>query len=108
MPRLAPPRHRLGHHAGVPRPALLRLDRPLDSLAVGECRLHLLALVADHDHGATHAQLVERIQHVREQRPPGERVQDLGQLRAHALALTRGENDDFERHPVESVPILAF
>jgi hypothetical protein len=45
---------------------------------------------------------------VGEQRPAGERVQDLGQLRAHALAQPCGENEDFERHPADSVPILAF
>ncbi len=86
---------------------LLGLQGPFD-LCVGEGGTHLLGAVAvDHDDLAGR-QCARRIEHVRKQRPPGERVQDLGQLRAHALALTRGENDDFERHPVESVPILAF
>ena len=35
------------------------------------------------------------VEHVREQRPAGERMQHLGQRGMHALALTRGENDDF-------------
>ena len=48
------------------------------------------------------------VEHVREQRPAGQRMQHLGQVGAHALALARGENEDFERHPADSVPILAF
>ena len=38
----------------------------------------------------------------------GDRVQDLGQGGTHALAGARRENDDFESHPIDSVPILAF
>jgi hypothetical protein len=35
-------------------------------------------------------------------------LQHLGQAGAHALACACRENEDFERHPVDSVPILAF
>ena len=98
-------RQRLLHR--VAGAELLGLQDPFD-LRLGEGGAHLLGAVAmDHDDLARRER-ARRVEHVREQRPPGERVQDLGQLRAHALALTRGENDDFERHPVESVPILAF
>ena len=48
------------------------------------------------------------VEDVREQRPAGKGMQDLGKRRAHALAHARRENDDFERHPADSVPILAF
>ena len=33
------------------------------------------------------------VENMAEQRPPGERLQDLGQVRAHARALARCEND---------------
>jgi hypothetical protein len=33
------------------------------------------------------------IENVTEQRSSGKRMQDLGQVRAHALALTGGQND---------------
>jgi hypothetical protein len=37
-----------------------------------------------------------------EHRFTGHRMQDLGQSRTHASALTRSENDDIERH--EMIP----
>ena len=85
-------RHRLLY--GVAGPELLGLQHPLDA-GVGERRAHLFGAVAmDHDHLAR-CERARRREHVSEQRPAGERMQDLGPLRAHALALARGENEDF-------------
>ena len=36
------------------------------------------------------------VDHVREKGPAGERMQDLGQVRAHALALARGQDHDLQ------------
>ena len=66
------------------------------------------------DPGESELTIIERItgtsygEHMAEQRPAGERMKDLRPRRAHALALARRENDDFQCHPFESVPILAF
>src|SRR6266850_39316 len=43
-----------------------------------------------------------RVENVREQRPAGEGMQHLGQLGAHALAQAGRENDDVERHALDS------
>ena len=85
-------RHRLLYC--VAGPELLGLQHPLD-VGVGERSAHRLGAVAvDHDHLAR-LERARRGEHVGEQRPAGERMQDLGQLRAHALALARRENENF-------------
>jgi hypothetical protein len=51
--------------------------------------------VAD-DHAQARGRGGARFDHVGEQRPPGERVQDLGQVGVHALALAGGQDDDLQ------------
>src|SRR4029079_12110127 len=52
-------------------------------------------------------QLARRRQYVREQRPAAERLQHLGQRRAHALSLSGGENGDLQRR-LHQARIIAF
>jgi hypothetical protein len=51
----------------------------------------------DHD-GLAWRERPRRIEHVREKRATGERVQDFGQIGAHTLALAGGKHDHIERH----------
>jgi hypothetical protein len=102
-------RRKLGHRLlhGVPGTELLRLQHPLH-LRTGKRRAHRLGAMAVNHHDAARREHARHGEHMGEQRPAGEGMQDFGQARAHALALARGEDEDFERHPVESMPILAF
>ena len=81
-------RQRLHHRvAGAELRLLQRPSRP-----GRERGGHLLAAMAVDDDDAR-GEAAGGVQHVREQRPASERVQDLGQGRVHALALPGGEND---------------
>ena len=82
----------LRHHAGVSGAALFGLHRPLEVVAAGELRLHTLALMADHHHLAAHSEQVERLEHMRQQRPACHRVQHLGEIAVHALPHASREN----------------
>src|SRR3546814_3989400 len=53
----------------------------------------VLALRADHDDGALDADGMDRVQKMEDHRPPGERMQDLGQDGFHPRALACGEDD---------------
>ncbi|OIQ86786.1 hypothetical protein GALL_313750 [mine drainage metagenome] len=57
----------------------------------------LLGAVADDDDAALRVELRGGIQHVREQRAPGQRLQHLGPRRLHAGALAGREHDDVQR-----------
>jgi hypothetical protein len=85
-------RHGLLH--GVSGAELLGLKHPFD-LRVREGSAYLLCAVAVHHDDPVRRHRARRGEHVRKQRPACERMQDLGQLRTHALALARGEYDDF-------------
>ena len=60
---------------------------------------HLVRAVADDDAQARGPERARGVQHVLEQGPAREPVQDLGQVREHALALARGQDDDLEHGP---------
>jgi hypothetical protein len=76
---------------------LFRLQGPLHG-GLGEGRAHLLAAVAvDHVDGLGR-QFRGGGEHVAEQRPAGERLQHLGQVALHALALAGGQDDDGKGH----------
>ena len=90
-------RHRLQH--GVARAELLSLHDPVDIRRV-EGIAHALGAVADHHVDPRRCQATDRIEHVGEQGPASQGVEDLGQVRAHARALAGGENDHFELHGI--------
>ena len=77
----------------VPRAPLLGLLNPGDG-AAGKRLLHALAAVTVNDADLARLQRRGSVEDVLENRAPGERMQDLRQAGAHALALTRGEDDD--------------
>ena len=70
------------------------LARP-GEVGVGKSLAHLAARVDDAD--GSRLELARCREHVREQRPAAERLQHLGQRRAHALALSGSENGDLQR-----------
>ena len=71
-----------------------------DEAQVGRCQrlLHGRRAVADDDGNRLRRQGACRVQHVRDQRPPGERMQDLRQRGVHALAQPGGKHDDMNRN----------
>ena len=80
----------------MPGAKLLRLLGP-DHGCLGKVFAHLLAAVAVDDVRGRRLQLCRALEHVREQRRAGERLQHLGQIREHARAATGRENDYRER-----------
>ncbi len=60
-------------------------------------RPHRVAAVADHDMDARRPQCARRLQHMRQHRPTGQRLQHLGQLRTHPLAFTCGKDHHMQR-----------
>ena len=88
-------RHRLHHR--VARAVLLGLQDPADVGAL-EGLEHLLAAVAVHHAGGRGLEAAGGVEHVPEQRPARERLQHLGQVRFHALALAGGQDHDGEWH----------
>jgi hypothetical protein len=80
---------------------LLGLQHPFDGriARITERGAHLLGAMAVHHGDSARRQCSRRLQNVRKQRPAGERMQHLRQVRAHPLAQACRENDDFERHP---------
>ena len=88
-------RHRL--HEGVPGAELLGLQRPADR-RFGQRRADLLAAMAvDHVDGVGRERL-RAVDDVLQQRSAGQRLQHLGQVALHALALAGGQDDDGQRH----------
>src|SRR3954463_9984824 len=80
---------------------LLGLQHP-DERGIGERGADALGAVAVHDDGLARGESARGIEHVTEQRPAGERMQYFRQLGVHALAQARRENDDVERHALDS------
>ena len=74
--------------------AQLRLLPRPDQAGQGDGLAHALAAVAVDDADDAGLEAARGIDHVRKQRPAGQRMQHLGQIRVHALALTGGEDDD--------------
>ena len=90
-----------GLHDGVPGAELLRLQHPVDLLVV-ERGTHLRTAMPVYH---VHVRRIERAggaDHMLQERLSRERLQDLGQVRVHALALSRGEYDDGKRHDSSS------
>ena len=88
-------RHRLHH--GVAGAVLLGLQRPAHVAAL-EGLQHLLAAVAVDDVRGGGFEAGGGVEHVAEQRPAGERLQHLGQVGLHALALAGGQDHDGQGH----------
>jgi PAS domain S-box-containing protein len=65
-------------------------------------RADLLSAVTMNDDRLARRERARGVQHVGQQRPAGERMQDFRQRGAHALAQARRENDDVERHGQDS------
>ena len=74
-----------------PVPARLLLDRDLDALR--QMVLEPPLRVVDHDHPPG-AGVARRLHRPRDQRPPAQRMEDLGDGGAHAGALAGGEDHD--------------
>ena len=60
----------------------------------------VLGAVSDDDHDPVERQRREHVEGVQHHRPPAQRVQHLGRVGAHALALTRRGHDGRERASV--------
>ena len=88
-------RQRLGDRMSCAE--LLSLQAPVQIL-VGKGRSHAFGAVTVNDAYGLRLKLPRAVEHMRKQRTAGERMQDLGQIRAHALALARGQDDDGDRH----------
>ena len=58
---------------------------------------HLLATVTIHDADVPGTELARGVDHMPQQGLSRQRMQDLGQVGMHPLALARGENDDVQR-----------
>ncbi len=85
--------HGHGLHDGMAGAALLGLQHPLH-VFMREGALHLGAAMPIHHADLHGPKLPGHAYHMLQQRLAGERLQDLGQVRVHALALSRGEYDD--------------
>jgi hypothetical protein len=72
---------------------LLRLVAPAQ-VGIRKRRAHALPAVAENHMDRRGLELPRAVEHVREQRPPGERLEDLRQRRAHPLPQTCSQNDD--------------
>ena len=88
---------------GVPGALLLRLQHPgaarrNDGELGAERGLYLLATVTVHDMHRSGFEGARSREHMPEQRPTGERLQDFRQGGVHPFALTCCQDDDGERH----------
>lgn len=88
----------------MPGAQLLALFGPLQIRLVGECGLHLRAAVSMHYMDGRRLQFARGGDHMREHRLAGQRLQHLGQRRAHALALASGQDHDVQRQGHCRVP----
>jgi len=93
------PRERLRER--VTAAELLGLLDPLE-IDSRERRAHLAAAMAVHDENSLRFERASRLEHVREQRPAGKRMQDLRKRGVHALALPGCEHDHGEFHGRDS------
>ena len=87
-----------GLHDGVPGAELLGLQCPAASVFLHERGAHRVAAVAIHHVDGRRVQRARAANNVAQQRPAGERLQDLGEIGFHSLALTGSEDDDGELH----------
>ncbi len=91
-------RHRLHHRmAGA---ELLGLQRPAD-LRRRERRAHLFAAMPVHDFDRRGMQRGRSFDHMAQQRATGERLQHLGPVGVHALALACGQDHDRQVHALQ-------
>jgi hypothetical protein len=65
---------------------------------IGKRGAHFVAAKAVDNDDLARLERARRVEHVREERPAGERVQHFRQGGMHAIALTRGKHDHVERH----------
>jgi hypothetical protein len=63
-----------------------------------ERRAHALGTMAMHHDGLARVKGARRVEHMSQERPAGDGMQDFWQVRAHALALAGGKHDYVERH----------
>ncbi len=89
-PALEPGR---GGHDRVAGAELGLLGDKAEARPRGKGPPHPLGLVAHHHQGAARAQLRGQVQAVGQKRPSAQGVQDLGQVRLHAGALARRQDD---------------
>ena len=92
-----------GLHDGVAGAELLGLQRPLQIFASAERRAHRVAAVAIHHVHRRGVQRARAANNVAQQRHAGERLQNLGEIGFHSLALTGSEDDDGEFHEAASL-----
>src|SRR5439155_18887170 len=85
-----------GLHHRVAGPELRLLHDPDDAVLL-DGLAHELAAVAIDDADDSGRELFRGVEYVREQRPARQAMQHLGRARMHALARTRGENDDIHK-----------
>ena len=71
---------------------LVGLDRHLNA-ASGDRRLDLLAALSKNDDASLGAQGIDPVEQMKQQRPPGDRVQYLVRVGAHARSLPGGKDD---------------
>jgi hypothetical protein len=86
----------------VPGAVLLGLQCPAQA-RVGKSSPDLLAAVTVHDTDIVRLEGVGAIEHVREQWPACQRLQDLGQCGTHPRALPRGKDDDTQAQQLHSL-----
>src|SRR5437867_12435794 len=75
----------------------LRLLYDPDDAVLPDGPAHELAAVAINDADELRRESFRGIENVCEQRPARQAMQHLGRARMHALARTRGENDDIHK-----------
>jgi hypothetical protein len=81
--------------SGMPAPELFGLEHAFG--AVADQALHVAGIASDDDHRAARDQRLGGTQHVLDQRPAGDRVQDFRFGGAHALALSGSQDNRGER-----------
>lgn len=86
---------RQGLHHRVAGTQRLALDDPRDA-AIRHAVPHLLRSVADHHAQALGLEPPRRVQDMGQQRPARERMQHLGNVGMHPLALAGGEDDNLQ------------
>ena len=94
---------RHGLSGGVACAQLLVLKHEIQVIS-SQALTHHFSAVTDHHMNALWIKLTSAVDNMAEHGVAGNRVQDLGQRRAHTSALTGREDNDFERH--DWLPIL--
>ncbi len=81
------------HHHRVAGAVLLGLKTARDAWTALDGAAHIIGPIADHDHGLLDAHGRERVEHIVEHWPPGNRHEHLGQLAAHSRAFACRHHD---------------